>query len=182
MCPTWSPKWCPWTSKRTKNGALGTQKDTEFNANSNIQQAYLYFQFYNFISTLHTCFSIPANPCSQQIRSQLVARVAGGRGEASRYDKYSLSCFRRWRGICTCQVVASDLLLSARSDSSLHTTFCVLLSDSNYNVAVPLNCRKSYISQKLSKMFFEGSEKTYSKNGQRMVRVQNGPDHFLTMF
>ena len=84
MCPTWSPKWCPWTSKRTQNGPLETQKTTEFNKKSNIQQAYLYFQFYNLISTLQTVFSIPANPCSQQIRSQLVARGAGGRGEALR--------------------------------------------------------------------------------------------------
>ena len=86
MCLSWPPKWCPWTSKRTQNGPLETKKNTEFKKKTIYSQAYLHFQVYHLISTLQTGFSIPANPCRQQIRSQLVARGAGGRGEALRYQ------------------------------------------------------------------------------------------------
>ena len=41
--------------------------------------------FYQLISILETIFSVPANPFSLQVSSQLVSRGAGGRGKALRY-------------------------------------------------------------------------------------------------
>ena len=84
------PKCCPRTSKWRQNGHLGTLKGVKNKQNpvTNVNQVYSKqihsLRFYAWISILETSFSIPANPCSLQISSQLVARGAGGRGEALR--------------------------------------------------------------------------------------------------
>ena len=83
------PKWCPKTSKWSKNGHLGTLKRSQKSTQSDprvYSKQICTLRFYPLISILEISFSIPANPCSLQISSQLVARGAGGRGEALRYE------------------------------------------------------------------------------------------------
>ena len=57
-------------------------KITEFSINKN---TFTLFHVCSLISILETSFSIPANPFSLLISSQLVAGGAGGRGEALGY-------------------------------------------------------------------------------------------------
>ena len=82
------PKCCPGTSKWIQNGHLGTLKGVKNQQNAVIRyivNRIILFVFYPWIWILETSFSIPANSCSLQISSQLVARGPGGRGEALRY-------------------------------------------------------------------------------------------------
>ena len=72
------PKLSPGDPKRS-------QKSTQSNPRVYSKQICT-LRFYPLISILEISFSIPANPCSLQISSQLVARGAGGRGEALRYQ------------------------------------------------------------------------------------------------
>ena len=81
------PKWCPRTSKWIQNGHLGTLKGVKNQQNPIIRyivNRFILFVFFNGFQSWKPVFSIPANPCSLQISSQLVARGAGGRGEALR--------------------------------------------------------------------------------------------------
>ena len=82
------PKWWPRTFKCTQNDDLGTLKVAKNQQHQIIQhkQKHVYIvHFCPLISILETSFSIPANPFSLLISSQLVARGAGGRGEALGY-------------------------------------------------------------------------------------------------
>ena len=85
------PKWCPRTSKWIQNGHLGTLKGVKNQHNPIIKHIanWLYtLRCYPLISILEISSWIPANPCSLQISSQLVARGAGGRGEALRINMF----------------------------------------------------------------------------------------------